>query len=52
MKTKPPAQSVIFNSGFLIGVCVFLFAVFLLAFGEFATAQSVWTRPCVLERVC
>jgi hypothetical protein len=39
MKTKPPAQSVIFNSGFLIGLCVFLFAVFLLAIGEFATAN-------------
>ena len=39
MKTKLPAQSVIFNSRFLIGLCVFLFAVFLLALGEFATAQ-------------
>jgi len=39
MKTKRPAQSVIFNSGFLIGVCVFLFALFLLALGEFATAN-------------
>ena len=39
MKTKPPAQSVIFNSGFLISLCVFLFAVFLLALGEFATAN-------------
>jgi hypothetical protein len=39
MKTKPPAQFVIFNSGFLISLCVFLFAVFLLALGEFATAN-------------
>src|ERR1041385_5037307 len=39
MKTKPPAQSVIFNSGFLIGLSVFLLAVFLLALSEFATAQ-------------
>jgi len=31
MKTKHPAQSVIFNSGFLIGLCVFLFAVVLFA---------------------
>lgn len=36
MKTKRPAQSLIFNSGFLIGLCVFMFAVFLLALGEFA----------------
>ena len=36
MKSKSPAQSVIFNSSFLIGLCVFLFAVFLLALGEFA----------------
>jgi hypothetical protein len=27
MKTKRPAQSVIFNSGFLIGLCVLLFAL-------------------------
>ena len=39
MKTKRPAQFVIFNSGFLISLCVFLFAVFLLALGEFATAN-------------
>jgi hypothetical protein len=39
MKRKLPAQSVIFNSGFLIGLCVFLFAVFLLALGELATAN-------------
>src|SRR5437762_9340184 len=39
MKTKPPAQSFIFNSGFLIALSVFLFVVFLLALGEFATAQ-------------
>jgi hypothetical protein len=31
MKTKSPAQSVIFNSGFLIGLCIFLFAVFVFA---------------------
>ena len=37
MRTKPPAQSVIFNSRFLIGLCVFLFAFFLLALGKFAT---------------
>jgi hypothetical protein len=36
MKRKRPAQSAIFNPGFLIGLCVFLFAVFLLALGEFA----------------
>lgn len=36
MKSKSPAQSVIFNPRFLIGLCVFLFAVFLLALGEFA----------------
>src|SRR5215469_7981997 len=39
MKTKPSAQSVIVNSRFLIGLCVFLFAVLLLALGEFATAN-------------
>ena len=39
MKTKPPAQSVIFNSRFLIGLFVFLPAVFLFALGEFATAN-------------
>jgi len=39
MKTKPPVQFVIFNSGFLISLCVFLFAVFLLALSEFATAN-------------
>src|SRR5262249_22288458 len=31
MKTKPSAQSVIVNSRFLIGLCVFLFAVLLFA---------------------
>lgn len=45
MNTKTPPQSVIFNSRFLIGLCVFLLAVFLLAFGEFATAdQSTLAR--------
>jgi hypothetical protein len=39
MRTKPPALSVIFNSRFLIGLCVFLFAVFLLALDKFATAN-------------
>ena len=39
MKTKPSAQPVIFNSGFLIGLSVFLSVVLLLALGEFATAQ-------------
>ena len=39
MKTKLPAQSVIFNSGFLISLSVSVFAVFLLALGEFATAD-------------
>jgi hypothetical protein len=34
MKTKPSAQSVILNSGFLISLCVFL-----LGLGEFATAN-------------
>jgi hypothetical protein len=45
MRTKPPAQSVIFNSRFLIGLCVFLFAVFLLALGEFATANPSGLSP-------
>ena len=36
MKTKLPAQSVIFSSGFLISLSVSVFAVFLLALGEFA----------------
>ena len=45
MKTKPPAQSVIFNSRFLIGICVLLFAVFLLALGEFATANPSGLGP-------
>jgi hypothetical protein len=45
MRTKPPAQSVIFNSRFLIGLCVFLFAVFLLALGEFATANPSGLGP-------
>jgi len=39
MKTKRSAQSIIFNSGFSISLCVFLFAVFLLVSGEFATAN-------------
>ncbi len=39
MKTKPPAQSVIFNSRLLIGLFVFLPAVFLLALDGFATAN-------------
>jgi hypothetical protein len=39
MKTKPPPRSVIFNSGLLTVLCVFLFAVFLLALGQFATAN-------------
>src|SRR5436305_9070344 len=39
MKTKPPAQSVIFNSRLLIGLFAFLPAVFLLALGGFATAN-------------
>lgn len=38
MKTKLPAQSVIFNSGFLISLSVSVFAVFLLALGN-ATAD-------------
>jgi hypothetical protein len=38
MKTKLPAQSVIFNSGFLISLSVSVFAVFLLALG-IATAD-------------
>ena len=45
MRTKPPAQSVIFNSRFLIGLCVFLFAVFPLALGEFATANPSVLGP-------
>src|SRR5215471_20634411 len=39
MKMKFSTQSSIFNSGFLIGLSVFLFAVFLLALGELATAN-------------
>ena len=34
MKTKLPAQSVIFNSGFLISLSFSVFAVFLLALGD------------------
>ena len=45
MHSKPPAQSVIFNSRFLIGLCVFLFAVLLLALGEFATADPSGLNP-------
>src|SRR5689334_12861086 len=39
MKTKRRAESVIFNSRLLIGLCVFLFTVFLVALAEFATAN-------------
>ena len=39
MKTKPRAQSVMFNSGFLSGLFVFMSTVFLLGLGEFATAN-------------
>jgi len=45
MRTKPPPQSAIFNSRFLIGLCVFLFAVFLFALGEFATADPSGIGP-------
>jgi len=45
MRTNSPAQSVIFNSRFLIGLCVFLFTVFLLALGEFATANPSQLGP-------
>jgi hypothetical protein len=45
MRTKSPAQSVIFNSRFLIGICILLFAVFLLALGEFATANPAGLGP-------
>jgi hypothetical protein len=45
MKTKPRAQSVIFNSRFLIGLFVFLLAVFLLALDEFATAKPSGLDP-------
>jgi hypothetical protein len=45
MKTKPLARSVIFNSRFLIGLCVFLFAVFLFALGQFATANPSGRGP-------
>ena len=45
MKTKPPAQSAIFSSRLLICLCVFLFAVFLLALGEFATANPPSLGP-------
>jgi hypothetical protein len=44
MRTKPP-RSVIFNSRFLIGLFVFLPAVFLLALGEFATANPSGLDP-------
>ena len=40
MKTKPPAQSVIFNSRFLSGLFVFLSAVFLVALGAFTNASA------------
>ena len=52
MKTKLPAQSVIFNSGFLISLSVSVFAVFLLALGEFAMGNPSGLGRCVLERVC
>jgi hypothetical protein len=39
MKTVPAAHSAFFNSRFLIGLCVFLIAVFFLALDEFATAN-------------
>ena len=45
MKTKPPAQPFIFSSRFLIGLFVFLPAVFLLALGEFATANPSGLGP-------
>ena len=45
MRTKPPPQSVIFNSRFVIGLCVFLFTAFLLALGEFATANPSGLGP-------
>jgi hypothetical protein len=44
MRTKTP-RSVIFNSRFLIGLFVFLPAVFLLALGEFATANPSGLDP-------
>jgi hypothetical protein len=45
MKTKPPSRSVVFNSRFLIGLCIFLFAVFLLALSQFATANPSGLGP-------
>ena len=45
MKTKPPSRSVIFNSRFLIGLCIFLFAVFLLALSQFAKANPSGLGP-------
>jgi hypothetical protein len=55
MKSKPSAQSVIFNSRFIIGLCVFVFAVFLFALCELATinAQSnpMTQRPNAAQRV-
>jgi hypothetical protein len=45
MKTKPPSDSAIFNSRFLIGPCVLLSAVFVLALGQFATADPARLSP-------
>jgi len=47
MKTKPHARFVTFNSGFLISPCVFLFAFFLLALGQFATANPSRVGPAL-----
>jgi len=45
MRSKPPAQSDIFNSRFSIGLCVFLLAVFLLALDGFVTANPSGRGP-------
>jgi hypothetical protein len=47
MKIKTRAQSVIFNSRFLIGLSVVLLAVLLLVFGEFAVANPSGLGPAV-----
>jgi hypothetical protein len=55
MKTKSSAPLVIFNSRLLIGLCVFLFTVFLAALCEFATANPQLNlarqRPDAAQRV-
>src|SRR5262245_9373963 len=40
MQTKPPAHSLVFNSRFLIALCVFLLAGSLVALGTFSNASA------------